>query len=110
MPHAYALLELRAAGPMSVSELAQRLSIDRTNVSRLCQRMQARGELLRAAHPQDGRAVLVRLSAKGQRAADAVDAASAQHFQRVIERLDADADAVLHALERRAQALRTSSA
>ena len=44
LPHAHALLELLVApGPVTVSQLAQRLRIDRTNVSRLCARMEALG-------------------------------------------------------------------
>lgn len=109
MPHAYALLELRQAGAMSVSELSKRLSIDRTNVSRLCLRMQERGELVRGAHPRDGRAVLVHLTPKGEQAASAVDAASANHFQRVLASLGGDADAVIDALDRLTDALRRTS-
>ncbi|MCP4504393.1 MAG: MarR family transcriptional regulator [Deltaproteobacteria bacterium] len=38
-----------------MAQLAEKLAIDRTNVSRLCQRMERAGELTRAVHPQDAR-------------------------------------------------------
>jgi len=109
MPHAYALLELRSAGAMSVSELSQRLSIDRTNVSRLCLRMQELGELVRERHPRDGRAILVQLTPEGEQAARAVDAASASHFERVLASLEGDADPVIDVLGRLTRALRRST-
>ena len=87
MPHAWALLELFADGPMTVSALAERLNIDRTNVSRLVDRMVDAGEAVRTPHPDDGRARLVRLTASGARLAAAVDASSAEHFATVVERL-----------------------
>lgn len=108
LPHAHALLELRARGPMTVSALAARSSIDRTNVSRLCARMEALGELRRAEDPKDRRARRLALTAAGRRAADRVDSASAAHFAAVIDRLGGDEDAIVDALERLASAMRTS--
>jgi DNA-binding MarR family transcriptional regulator len=102
VPHAWALLELRQHGAMTVSTLAERLNIDRTNVSRLCARMESLGEIARVVHPDDGRAWLVELSAKGSRLARSVDMASSDHFGQVLERLpeaSPDAFAVIAALD-----------
>ncbi len=99
--HAWALLELRDAGPMMVTALAERLQIDRTNVSRLCARMESGGEVERIAHPQDGRARLIKLTNKGEQLAASVDRSSADHFAEVLDRLDvsmADVIKTLHAL------------
>lgn len=87
VPHAWALLELLAHGPLTVGSLAARLNIDRTNVSRLCARMVQRGEVVRAPHPHDRRARLIELT----------DADSAAHFQEISARL-ADPDAIRVAL------------
>lgn len=89
--HAWALLELRDAGPVTVTALAERLNIDRTNVSRLCARMESEGEVARVVHPQDGRARLVKLTDKGERLAATVDQTSTDHFADVLGRLDVDA-------------------
>jgi DNA-binding MarR family transcriptional regulator len=106
IPHAYALLELLQQGaPMTVSELAARLAIDRTNVSRLCARMEAAGELARDAHPDDGRARALRLTARGRRRALGVDGTSARHFQRLAARLGPSSPRVIEALEALSEAM-----
>ena len=100
LPHAHALLELaRQPRGMIVSELATRLAIDRTNVSRLCARMEEAGELARSTDPTDGRARALRLTARGKKRAAAVDRASARHSSRLSERLGTSTDAVIDALE-----------
>jgi putative acetyltransferase len=97
-PHAWALLELRARGPLTVTDLASHLRIDRTNVSRLCARMEKLGELERRAHPHDRRARLVQLTPTGEELARRVDRASTAHFQRVLDQLDANPTAVIESL------------
>ncbi len=97
MPHAWALLELNHAGAMTVTELASRLNIDRTNVSRLCARMESSGELTRETHPGDARARVLTLTEAGARLATSVDEASCAHFGDVMERLG-DAPGALRAL------------
>jgi DNA-binding MarR family transcriptional regulator len=104
MPHAWALLELSRRA-MTVTELASRLNIDRTNVSRLCAKMESAGELARRPHPEDGRARLVELTPAGARLAAQVDTASAEHFDAVVARLGADASDTLGALEALTRAL-----
>jgi DNA-binding MarR family transcriptional regulator len=100
IPHAYALLELLHHGePMTVSELAAKLAIDRTNVSRLCARMEEAGELARELHPGDGRARALRLTAKGKKLAREVDEQSARHFSRLATRLGEDVVDVISALD-----------
>ena len=106
---AYALLELlQHETPMTVSDLAAKLAIDRTNVSRLCARMEAAGELDRAPHPEDGRARALRLTARGKKLAQRVDDASARHFQRVARHLGHHADEVTRAVERLLDAMDTT--
>ncbi|MEZ4439521.1 MAG: MarR family transcriptional regulator [Polyangiaceae bacterium] len=104
-PHAWALLELLALGPLTVTALASRLSIDRTNVSRLCQRMEAAGDVRCEPHPEDRRARIVALTASGERAARAVEQASTAHFECVVAALDADPRGVIAALDALARAL-----
>lgn len=99
LPHAYALLELLHAEPMTVSALSSRLAIDRTNVSRLCARMEGLGELTRSAHPEDGRAIVVSLSAHGRTLAKRVDGTSAAHFAGLASSLEGRTESVIDALE-----------
>jgi DNA-binding MarR family transcriptional regulator len=109
LPHAHALLVLREArGAMTISELASELSIDRTNVSRLCARMEELGELQRLPNPADGRSSVLCLTARGQDLASHIDRTSAEHFGRVAQGLGPAAPEVLDALERLVQALETT--
>jgi DNA-binding MarR family transcriptional regulator len=106
IPHAYALLELRDHGdPMTVSELAAKLAIDRTNVSRLCARMEEAGHLARAPHPEDGRARALRLTARGKKLARVVDDQSASHFGRLAKRLGGSLPEVVTTLDRLSNAM-----
>lgn len=105
VPHAWVLLDLLAFGPMTITELATRLSIDRSNVSRLCTRLERDGEVARAPHPEDGRAVQIALTDRGRHLASDVDSASAAHFQRVLARLDGPSEPLIDALRLLAGAL-----
>lgn len=97
MPHAWTLLELKK-GPLTVNHLAERLNIDRTNVSRLCIKMEDLGEIRRIPNPEDGRSKVLELTEKGSRLANQVDRSSAEHFSRVLEALP-NPNTVLHALD-----------
>ncbi len=100
LPNAHALIELLHAGEaMTVSELASRLAIDRTNVSRLCARMEDAGELARRAHPEDGRARVLVLTARGKKLARSVDDSSAAHFARIAGVLGDETSRIIESLE-----------
>lgn len=112
IPHAYALLTLlqqqQGGGPLlTITALAERLHIDRTNVSRLCQRLVHDGELDRVPHPHDGRAWVVSLTPLGTRLAQRIDALSAGYFAQVLQHLPADITPQLAALAQLCTALDT---
>lgn len=106
--HAYALLELLAKPEgLTVSELAQRLSIDRTNVSRLCARLEQMGEISRSSHPGDGRAINVKLTERGRRLAREVDERSATHFAKLTKALGPRTPSVIEHLSYLRRAIET---
>lgn len=90
---------------MTISELATKLAIDRTNVSRLCVRMEVAGELAREPHPEDGRARTLRLTARGKKLARSVDEQSAGHFEGVAKQLGGSVGEVVSTLTRLANAM-----
>ncbi len=95
---AYALLELADGGEMRVSELAKKLAIDRTNVSRLCLRMEKNGELKFSSHPTDGRVKMIELTEEGKRLARNVDISSSKHFSKVVTILGDSTQPVIDAI------------
>ena len=97
--HTYALIELlQSVELVTVSDLARKLEIDRTNVSRLCARMEDAGEIARNVHPDDGRAWAVRLTPAGRKLARRVDLSSTRHFEHIAQTLGRSTAQVIEAL------------
>jgi DNA-binding MarR family transcriptional regulator len=59
-----------AGGPQRITELAEREGCTQPAITRLVDRLQARGWVVREPQPGDGRVVLVRLTPAGQEEAD----------------------------------------
>jgi DNA-binding MarR family transcriptional regulator len=96
---AHALTEL-AAHPLSQAELARRLRLDRSVVSRLADALEERGWLRRERHPQDQRAVHLVLTERGRAAADRLAGARRARLATLLDGVPAgDRDNVLRALE-----------
>lgn len=96
---AHALTEL-ATGPLTQAELARRLRLDRSVVSRLADALGDRAWLRRERHPQDQRAVQLVLTAAGRAAADRVAGARRARLATLLDAVPAhERDNVLHALD-----------
>jgi DNA-binding MarR family transcriptional regulator len=96
---AHALTEL-AAQPLTQAELARRLRLDRSVVSRLADTLSERGWLERARHPQDQRAVQLVLTERGGRAAERLAGARRARLATLLDGVPEDErDNVLRALE-----------
>jgi DNA-binding MarR family transcriptional regulator len=101
--HAHALMLLRECGRTgqrpTQQDLGKRLGIDKSNVARLCQRMERAGHLMQERSRTDGRARLLALTARGARVASEVERASRARYQRLCAAIPlADRDRVLSAL------------
>jgi DNA-binding MarR family transcriptional regulator len=70
----FALGELSEAGSMSQRDLAERLGLEKSTVSRLAAGMERQGWLVRERDPANRRLYRLRLTAKGRAAADRVGA------------------------------------
>jgi len=96
---AHALTEL-AAQPLTQAELARRLRLDRSVVSRLADALSARGWLRRERHPHDQRAVQLVLTDAGRRAAANLAGARRARMATLLDAVPVDErEAVLHALD-----------
>lgn len=85
--YAHALMLLlertRKAGRTSQADLASVLGIDKSNVARLCARMEESGHVVQEASPDDGRSRLLRLTHAGTKLARGIERASRERFRRV---------------------------
>lgn len=115
LSHAHALqvlLERQPREPITQQALAAALGIDKSNVTRLCSKMERWEHIERLRSPSDGRARPLTLTAKGRRVAARVSAASRGRFTDVLEALPSTAQrqAVIGALECLNAALATIAA
>lgn len=67
-PQYLVMLALWEESPLSVSELARRLSLEPATLSPLLKRLEANDMLVRGKDPNDERALAITLTAKGRRA------------------------------------------
>jgi len=76
LSHAHALIELRRTPELTQRELAARLMLSKSNVSRLVDRLVAGGRIRRKRDGSDGRAFRLALTGKGRRLAEHLDGRS----------------------------------
>jgi len=96
---AHALTEL-ADQLLTQAELARRLRLDRSAVSRLADALAQRGWLRRERHPHDQRAVQLVLTNAGARAAARLAGARRARMATLLDGIpDHERDEVLHALD-----------
>ena len=106
---AHALMELARTERLSQNELAARLVLEKSTVSRLVGGLVARGWVERERDPTDGRAVRLGLTERGARAAAEIGDARRQKFDGVLERIpEEERSAVLEALAVLTEAMRAA--
>jgi DNA-binding MarR family transcriptional regulator len=103
--HAHALMILLERAQRNdrttQQELGAILGIDKSNVARLCAKMQRSGHVVQLRDPSDGRARLLSLTSSGRRLAEKVETSSRRRFARLLSALPRDGAqaAVLASLE-----------
>jgi DNA-binding MarR family transcriptional regulator len=68
----YALEALVRRGPSGLNELAAELFLDKSTASRVVAALKRKGYVSRAAHPEDGRAIVLQVTAAGRRLYDRI--------------------------------------
>jgi len=92
------LAAVGAFGPLSVNDLAQHANLDKGQASRAAQALVAQGLVLKTASDSDARAVVLRLSASGQRRWQQVMAVVARRNAEILACLDPAEQAQFSAL------------
>jgi DNA-binding MarR family transcriptional regulator len=87
---AHALMDLAAFGSMRQGELAARLQLEKSTVSRLVRQMEAHGWIQRNSDRHDGRAVLIRLTRQGRETATELARARQEKFARTLAAIPED--------------------
>lgn len=96
---AYALREL-AVQPLTQAELARRLRLERSVVSRMADALSERGWLTRERHPQDQRAVHLVLTGAGRQAGARLAGARRARMATLLDAVPVDEqETILHALD-----------
>lgn len=108
---AYALADLSEAAGFSQTELALRLRLEKSTVSRLVAELRQRGWIERRRDQTDGRVARLFLTAEGRAQAGRLQAARAVKFGQLAARLsESDRATVEHALDVLVRALQPASA
>lgn len=87
---AHAICELAAHGPLSQTELADRLGLEASSISRLVDQLNRKGWAQRAPDPNhnDKRVRLVHLTEPGRQAAKQVSDARAERFGQLLDAIE----------------------
>lgn len=85
--HALMVLRERSASGATTSQvdLVRTLKIDKSNIARMCARMERASHVVQTRDPEDARARVLVLTAKGMRLASKLEASSRTRFGRVID-------------------------
>ena len=103
-----AMIEIGRAGFLSVNQLAERLDLDKSTVSRSSDRLVVEGLLLREEDPADRRYVVLKLSDKGKQSYSNLEQRMASYFENVIAEIDPhEREQVLKSLQLLSSALKS---
>src|SRR5687767_4161337 len=81
----YALEALLRRGPSGLNELAAELYLDKSTASRVVSALERKRYVSRAAHPEDGRAIVLSVTPAGRRLHDRIRADLIAEAQKLLE-------------------------
>lgn len=86
----HALVEIGRAGSLSLNELAEKLQLDNSTVSRTVTSLVSRQLARRVEDPQDRRYVAITLTKQGRRQFEQVESTMSLYFQQVLKCIRAE--------------------
>ncbi len=103
---AHALMELSRAAPLSQNDLAHRLQLEKSTISRLVALLEGRAWITRTRSSRDGRVIELRLTTAGRQAAAQLAVARQAKFVRLLGAIpENQRPAILEALRLLTEAL-----
>jgi DNA-binding MarR family transcriptional regulator len=81
---AHTLIDLSEISALNQGELAERLHLEKSTISRLVRQLMVRGWIERTPLPEDGRVMMVRLSKEGRKVAERLLQARRAKFTRLL--------------------------
>lgn len=90
MAQCHTILEIEALKHATTGELAKRLGLDKSTLSRTVDGLVNIGLVERCPHPSDRRFTLLVLSQKGQKVADRINQANDQYYGQVFATIKSD--------------------
>ena len=97
---AHALSDIAGHQPLTAGELAKRLRLEKSTVSRIIAQLQRRGWVDRTPRAEDRRVALLTLTPNGQKAQAALAEARQEHFASLLNRIPpAERPAILRAFD-----------
>jgi DNA-binding MarR family transcriptional regulator len=100
LPQLRTLVVLSLQGPQTVSALAERLDVHASTMTRMCNRLVARGLVVRKPSAVDRREVVIELTATGQGLVDEVMDKRRREIDSVVRRMSTDdRQRIVNALE-----------
>ena len=90
LPQLRTLVVLSLQGPQAVSALAERLDVHASTMTRMCNRLVARGLVVRTPSAVDRREVVIELTTPGQGLVDEVMDKRRREIDSVVRRMPAD--------------------
>ena len=85
MTECYTLEAVARDGPLTINEIAARLSVDKATASRAVQSLAQKRYVRSRVHPDDSRALQVRATAAGERLYERIHAAGRALHRRILE-------------------------
>lgn len=86
----HAILEIGSEELLNVKDLAARLGLDKSTLSRTVENLVAEELAERCAGKEDRRTVEIRLTAKGRKAFDRINATTNNYYEMIFQRVSAD--------------------
>src|SRR6478609_12104867 len=90
LPQFRSLVVLATAGPQTVSALADRLTVQASTMTRMCNRLVTRGLVVRAPSAVDRREVVIALTTKGTTVVENVMTARRRELDEIVRRMGDD--------------------